>query len=54
VLRRWLREVETLGGTEEMVCIYEPEVAESLSDEERRSSRDIVDCQEGSSELSNF
>jgi hypothetical protein len=36
VLRRWLREVETLSDTEKLVCICEPEVGEYLSDEERR------------------
>jgi hypothetical protein len=44
VLRRWLREVEALSDIEKMVCICEPETGETLIDEERRSSRDLVDC----------
>jgi hypothetical protein len=36
------------------VYICEPEVGENLNDEERRSSRDLIDYQEGSDEISNF
>jgi len=32
----------------------EPKTRENLSDEERRSRRDLVNCQEGSGELSYF
>jgi hypothetical protein len=32
---------------EEVVYISEPETGETLSDEEERSSRDLIDCQEG-------
>jgi hypothetical protein len=43
VLRRWLKEVETLSGTKNLVCIYELEVGENLNDEERRSTVDLID-----------
>jgi hypothetical protein len=36
VLRRWLREFESLSAIEEeMVCVFESEVGRNLSDEER-------------------
>jgi hypothetical protein len=44
VLRRWLREVETLSGIEEMVCICKLEVGESISDEEEKRSVDLINC----------
>ena len=48
-----MREVKNLSDTKErVVYICEPEVGENLNDEERRSSRDLVDCQEGSNEIS--
>jgi hypothetical protein len=43
ILRKWLRHDENLSSTEEMVCICDPKVGEKLSDEEERSSRDIID-----------
>jgi hypothetical protein len=47
-----MRQVEDLSDTkEEMVYIYEPEIGESLDDqEEERSVEDIVDCHEGNEE----
>jgi hypothetical protein len=54
ILRRWLREVETLSDMEEMVFICELEVGEKLSDKERRLVQDLIDCHESSEELSNF
>jgi hypothetical protein len=36
LLRKWLRYAESLSDTE-LVCICEPEVGETLSDEEERS-----------------
>jgi hypothetical protein len=54
VLRRWLREVETLSDREKVVYICEPEVGESLSDEEEKRSVDLINCQEGSDEISDF
>jgi hypothetical protein len=53
-LNRWLSYVENLNATDEMVCVCKMEVGEKLSDEDERSSRDIVDCQEGRDELPNF
>jgi hypothetical protein len=51
VLRRWMKEVETLSDTEEeMVCICEPEIGENLNDEEKRSMEDLMRFQEGSDE----
>jgi hypothetical protein len=47
MLIRWLRQVENLGDIEEdMVCIFEPEIRESLDEEENRSARDITYFQE--------
>jgi hypothetical protein len=50
VLRRWLRESETLSGTEEMVYICEPKVGESLNDEEEKISIDLINYHGGSDE----
>jgi hypothetical protein len=53
VVRRWLRHVENLSDTEEeMVYICEPEVGRTLSDEEERSSKDLINCQVGRDGLS--
>jgi hypothetical protein len=51
-LRKWLRYVESLSDTE-LVCICEPEVGETLSDEEEGSVSDLINCQEGRDEFSN-
>jgi hypothetical protein len=52
-LRKWLRYVENLSETEEeLVCICELEVGETLSDEEGRSVTVLINCQEGRSEIS--
>jgi hypothetical protein len=54
-LRRWLREIKNLSDTEEeVVYICEPEVGKSLSDEEGRSSEDLIDFQGRSSGISYF
>jgi hypothetical protein len=54
-LRRWLREVETLSDTKKVVYICEPESGESLSDEEeKRSVRDLINCQEARDEFQIF
>jgi hypothetical protein len=49
VVRKWLRHVENLSGIEEKVIhICEPEIGRNLSDEEEmRSTRDLMNCQEG-------
>jgi hypothetical protein len=53
VVERWLRYVESLRGEEEVVHICEPEAGKSLSDdEEKRSEKDLRNCQVGSEELS--
>jgi len=45
VVRRWLRNVENLSDTEgEMVYICEPEVGKTLSDEEGRSIKGLINC----------
>jgi hypothetical protein len=54
VLRRWLREIETLSDREEMVCICEPEVGENLSEGNNRSSRDIINYEGGRDEILYF
>jgi hypothetical protein len=47
-LRRWLRHDETFSATEEeMVYIYEPKVGRNLSDEEERSTKDLINFQVG-------
>jgi hypothetical protein len=51
-LKKWLRYVESLSDIE-MVCICEPEVGETLDDEEERSVLDLINCQEGRDEFSN-
>jgi hypothetical protein len=53
LLRKWLRYTENLKVTEEeeMVCICEPKIGKILSAEnERGSSDDLKDCQEGTAE----
>jgi hypothetical protein len=52
LLKKWLRYVEILSDTE-LVCIYEPEVGKTLSDEEERSISDLINYQEGMDEFSN-
>jgi hypothetical protein len=55
LLRGWLRYVESLKDEEEMVHICEPEAGRNLSDdEEERSSSDLIDCQVGRDEFSQF
>jgi hypothetical protein len=55
LLRRWLRHAENLSDTEqEMVYICEPEVGRTLSDEEGRSVKGLINFQEGRDEFSNF
>jgi hypothetical protein len=51
-LRKWLRYAESLSDTE-LVCICEPEVGETLSDEEEGSVSDLINCQEGRDEFLN-
>jgi hypothetical protein len=51
-LKKWLRYAESLSDTE-LVCICEPEVGETLSDEEERSVSDLMGCQEGRDEFWN-
>jgi hypothetical protein len=54
-VRKWLRYDENLNGTEEkLVFISEPEVGETLSDEEGRSVTGLINCHEGRDEFSNF
>jgi hypothetical protein len=54
-VRRWLRYDENLNeAEEELVCIYEPEVGETLSDEEGRLVTGLIKCHEGRDEFSNF
>jgi len=48
----WLRYAKSLSDTE-LVCICEPEVGETLSDEEERSVSGLINCQEGRDEFSN-
>jgi hypothetical protein len=47
-LRRWLRELENLSDIEEeLIHICEPEIGRHLSDEEEvRSDKDLINCQE--------
>jgi hypothetical protein len=53
LLRIWLRYVESLRGEEEMVHIYELETGRHLSDdEEKRSKKDLRNCQVSNEELS--
>jgi hypothetical protein len=51
-LKKWLRYAENLSDTE-LVCICEPEVGGTLSDEEEGSVSDLINCQEGRDELLN-
>ena len=51
-LRKWLRYAKSLSDTE-LVCICEPEVGETLSDEEERSISDLMNDQEGRDDFSN-
>jgi hypothetical protein len=51
-LRKWLKYANTLNDIE-LVCIYESEVGEILSDEEGRSVSGLINCQEGRNEFSN-
>jgi hypothetical protein len=51
-LRRWLRHVESLRETEEVVHICEPKVGKTHSDEEEKRSKDLMNCQERSDENS--
>jgi hypothetical protein len=55
-LKRWLRHVENLSDIEEKVIhICEPEIGRNLSDEEEvRSVKGLINCQEGRDEFSNF
>jgi hypothetical protein len=54
-LGRWLRYVEDLRDTEEVIHICEPEAGRNLSDEEEsRLDGDLIDFQVGRSELSSF
>jgi hypothetical protein len=58
MLRRWLRYAENLRPIEkeeEMVYIYEPEIGDILGGEnDQRSLRDLIDCQEGSGRFPYF
>ena len=55
MLRKWLRHVENLSDTEEeLVFICELEDGKLLSDEEGRSVKGLISCQEGRNEFSNF
>jgi hypothetical protein len=49
----WLRYDKSLNDTE-LVCIYEPEVGEILSDEEEGSVSDLINCQDGRDEFLNY
>jgi hypothetical protein len=54
-VRRWLRYDENLNDIEEeLVFFCEPEVGETLSDEEGRSVTGLINCQEGRDKFSNF
>jgi hypothetical protein len=52
LLKIWLRYAEIFSDRE-LVCICEPEVGETLSDEEERSISGLINCQEGRDEFSN-
>ena len=52
MLKIWLRYAESLSDTE-LVCICEPKVGETLSDEEERSVSSLINCQEGRDEFFN-
>jgi hypothetical protein len=55
-LKGWLRHAENLSDIEEeMVYICEPEIGRHLSDEEEvRSVKGLINCQEGRNGLSSF
>jgi hypothetical protein len=52
MLKIWLRYAESLNDTE-LVCICEPEVGETLSNEEQRSVSGLINCQESRDEFLN-
>jgi hypothetical protein len=52
LFRVWLKYAENLSDIE-VVCICEPEVGETLSDEEGRSVSSLINCEEGKDEFSN-
>jgi predicted Mrr-cat superfamily restriction endonuclease len=54
-LRKWLRQVENLSDIEEKVIhICEPEIGRNLREEEEvRSVKGLINCQEGIDESSN-
>ena len=52
LLKIWPGYAKSLSDTE-MVCICEPEVGETLSDEEERSISGLINCQEDRDEFSN-
>jgi hypothetical protein len=54
MLKRWLRHDENLSDTEEeLVRICDPEVGKTLSDEEGRLVKGLINCQEGRDKFSN-
>jgi hypothetical protein len=52
LLKKWLRYVESLTDRE-LVCICEPKVGDTLTDEEERLGSDLINFQEGIDEFSN-
>jgi hypothetical protein len=56
VVRKWLRHAENLSGIEEKVIhICEPEIGKNLNDDEEiRSTRDLMNCQEGRHKFLDF
>jgi hypothetical protein len=55
MLRTWARHAKNISNTgRKVIHICEPEVGESLSDEEGRSITRLINCQEGINEFSNF
>jgi hypothetical protein len=43
MLKRWLRHIKNLNDTkEELVCICEPEIGKTISDEEGRSVKGLI------------
>jgi hypothetical protein len=56
VVRKWLRHAENLSGIEDRVVhICEPEIGRNLGDEEEmRSARDTMNCQESGDEFLYF
>jgi len=55
LLSGWLRHVENLNETEEMVQVCEPETGRNISDAEDKmgSVENLIGCQEGSPEIPN-